>query len=108
MYMKVALHSNNFIPPLYHKSSSPSLPIHFNMHPFCYYSVCHCNLYNSVFFITSSPEHPSNYLNIIHPEVLQSIGFVPYVYTIITFQCCLITISLIYLLKPTEKDCPSL
>src|SRR5258708_28345080 len=56
--------------PLYHKISSPSLPIHFNAHPFCYYSTCHCNLYNSVFFINSSPEHPSNYLDIIHPEVL--------------------------------------
>src|SRR5258708_29960161 len=56
--------------PLYHKISSPSLPIHFNMHLFCYYSTCHCNLYNSVFFINSSPEHPSNYLDIIHPEVL--------------------------------------
>src|SRR5258708_30260464 len=71
-------------------------------------TLCHCNLYNSVFFITSSPEHPSNYLNIIHPEVLQSIGFVPYVYIIITFQCCVITISLVYLLKPTDKDWPSL
>src|SRR5260221_5933020 len=78
--------------PLYHKISSPSPPIHFNTHPFCYYSACHCNLYNSVFFINSSPEHPSNHLDIIHPDVLYSIGFVPYVYTIIAVHCCVIAI----------------
>src|SRR5258708_2713162 len=39
------------MPPLYHTTSSPSLPTHFNMHPSSYYSPCHSYSYNSVFFL---------------------------------------------------------
>src|SRR5258708_20771407 len=42
--------------PLYHKISSPSLPIHFKMHLFCYYSV-----------MVRPPFFPFSSLSVPHP-----------------------------------------